>query len=599
MNAKKQFSYMRSVVLPGAVLCLAAGVLAIRANAANYYLDVNGPTTQPGASGVTAGSTYNWDDPIWTTTSAGNIATVNYVNGNFPRFAAGTDATGAYTMNLATDISCVGMFLEDGAANSTLTLQGPGTIAVDGGAPQGFIVRGSTNLKIFNQIVDGTVTDGTGTHTAPGGVSFSSSGGTGSGSLFLYSPTGNTYTGGTILATSGGCNILNDNSLSTGPISWTTNTTVIADPDATAPITINNTLLGKTSALNPTTTTNVSFVVAGAQPITFTAPFPISPGPGTTTAVTQTFQVGNSTFPNSVMEIAGRITADNGMPLIKTGAGTLILSHADNQYGNGLGSDTRVRAGTLVIADPTAIPATFLVVDNSAANTTPAIARYKPGLPAAAQMFQVTSGTTDGPNTGQIDVTDNSLIFNTFNNTPGAMTLAQAQALIKSGYNAGAWNGPGINSSSAANDPNHATALGVADNTILQKSQFKNVTPGTNDILVKFTYYGDADLDGRTTLDDFTLFLGGYQNGGNTWLRGDFNYDDAVTLDDFNLFLKGYQQQGAPLSAIEAMINSVPMSDAERQAMLASVQAIPEPTSLALLGVAGMGLLGRRRGRRA
>src|SRR5690349_16576989 len=103
MIVQKQFSYMRSVVLPMLGLSLGLGVLAIRANAANYYLDVNGASTQPGASGVTAGSTYQWDDPIWTTTSAGNIATVNYVDGNFPRFAAGTDATGNYTVTLATN----------------------------------------------------------------------------------------------------------------------------------------------------------------------------------------------------------------------------------------------------------------------------------------------------------------------------------------------------------------------------------------------------------------------------------------------------------------------------------------------------------------
>ena len=93
--------------------------------------------------------------------------------------------------------------------------------------------------------------------------------------------------------------------------------------------------------------------------------------------------------------------------------------------------------------------------------------------------------------------------------------------------------------------------------------------------------------------------LGGYQSAGSTWFQGDYNYSELVTLDDFNLFLAGYQQQGGPLSGIEALINSAPLSAADRAAMLAAVQAVPEPTGLALLGAAGAGLRTRRRRRGA
>jgi hypothetical protein len=116
-------------------------------------------------------------------------------------------------------------------------------------------------------------------------------------------------------------------------------------------------------------------------------------------------------------------------------------------------------------------------------------------------------------------------------------------------------------------------------------------------VLVKYTYYGDADLSGITTLDDFTLFLNGYQTAGTTWVQGDFDYSGLVTLDDFTLFLAGYQNQGPPLSAIEAMIDATPMSAAERAAMLAAVAAVPEPAGLAVFGVATAGLLCHRRRR--
>jgi hypothetical protein len=155
-----------------------------------------------------------------------------------------------------------------------------------------------------------------------------------------------------------------------------------------------------------------------------------------------------------------------------------------------------------------------------------------------------------------------------------------------------------LDSSTAAANAGGTTAIGYGTAGFLNKSTFKGVTPlNTTDVLVKYTYYGDNDLSGATNLDDFTLFLGGYQNSGTTWAQGDYDYSGLVTLDDFTLFLKGYQQQGAQLSQLESLINSMPMSDGERAGMLAAVQAVPEPTGLALLGFAGAGLIGRRRRR--
>jgi GH25 family lysozyme M1 (1,4-beta-N-acetylmuramidase) len=193
-------------------------------------------------------------------------------------------------------------------------------------------------------------------------------------------------------------------------------------------------------------------------------------------------------------------------------------------------------------------------------------------------------------NGGKVDLSDNAAILR-------GMSLAGVKGLITSGFNGGAWNNPGINSSTAAADANHTTALGYASNAELGLSSWRGVTGLTsNDVLVKYTYYGDADLNGAVTLDDFTLFLIGYQNGKTTWFNGDYDYSGTVTLDDFTLFLKGYQQHGAPLSEVEALINSVPMSGAERAAMLAAVSAIPEPAILGGIGLLGFGLSRRRRG---
>ena len=148
----------------------------------------------------------------------------------------------------------VGMILEDGAVNSTLTINGTGSIGIVGNAQQGFIVRGSSNLKIFNTIT------GDGPNA---GISFSTSGGTGSGSLFLYG--NNTFQGGIVLATSGGLNFNTSNSFGTGPITMTVNTAVLANPDSTAPITVTNSV-----TMPAQTTANKTMIYTGHDPVTFT-----------------------------------------------------------------------------------------------------------------------------------------------------------------------------------------------------------------------------------------------------------------------------------------------------------------------------------------
>ena len=282
----------------GLVTCL----LANNARAANYYWDINGATA--GAGGATPSGT--WENATWSTASAGNIATVNYAEGNFPRFAAGTDATGTYTITMNANHHCVGMIVEDQAVNNTITITGTGILTIDGTVAQGFITRGSDNL-VINNAIDGT-----------GGVSFSTSGGTGSGSLFLYG--NNTYSGGTILATSGGLNFNNNSSLGTGPVTWgAVNTVVLACPAGpTGPITIANNFVNNNGAVAGT------MITAFSQPVTFSGTW--------ANQANLTVSVGNATFPSTQMIISSPISGSSSA-IIKTGTGSLTLSGANTYAG--------------------------------------------------------------------------------------------------------------------------------------------------------------------------------------------------------------------------------------------------------------------------
>jgi autotransporter-associated beta strand protein len=291
---------------------------------------------------------------------------------------------------------------------------------------------------------------------------------------------------------------------------------------------------------------------------------------------TLTFR-GNNTGANYLRLNLADPAGGGKLSITKDGSGTWRLAGTSSSYTGG----TTVNAGKLIATSGSAFGTSALSV------ATGATTQAQPGLSSALVLASVTTAGS-----GQLDLADNAAVIR-------SMTIPQVQALLATGFAGGAWNGPGINSSTAAADAAHVTTIGFAGNAVLNKTAFKGVSPLTaGDVLLKYTYYGDADLNGATTLDDFTLFLAGYQNGGTTWVQGDFDYNGLTTLDDFTLFLKGYQQQGAPLSAVEALVNSVPMTSGERAAMLAAVAAVPEPAGLATATFAlAAAALGRRRRR--
>jgi uncharacterized delta-60 repeat protein len=73
-------------------------------------------------------------------------------------------------------------------------------------------------------------------------------------------------------------------------------------------------------------------------------------------------------------------------------------------------------------------------------------------------------------------------------------------------------------------------------------------TPG---VMVKYTYNGDANLDGRINADDYfridSAFLAGQPEP--LCSMGDFNFDDKVNADDYFLIDSAFLSQGQPLGA--------------------------------------------------
>ena len=142
---------------------------------------------------------------------------------------------------------------------------------------------------------------------------------------------------------------------------------------------------------------------------------------------------------------------------------------------------------------------------------------------------------------GRFDLADNTLLID----YAGVSPLPTIRARLTSGYNGGAWNGPGINSSRAASTPGRA--LGYAEASALFSTfpvTFAGQTIDNTTVIVRYTRYGDANLDRAVNLQDFNRLVAGFGTG-TLWSEGNFNYDASTNLSDFNL-LSGSFGQGAP-----------------------------------------------------
>jgi hypothetical protein len=140
--------------------------------------------------------------------------------------------------------------------------------------------------------------------------------------------------------------------------------------------------------------------------------------------------------------------------------------------------------------------------------------------------------TSGGIATGKLDLGANDMIVR----NGGSSLLTKFTGFLKTGFNAGLgyWNGAtGIVSSAAAGDSTFLTTLGIMQNT--SGNPFDNQTSNIGDILIKHTYYGDADLNGTVNAADYQLIEGGIGTHAATWAGGDFNYDGVVNGTDYSL----------------------------------------------------------------
>jgi hypothetical protein len=174
-------------------------------------------------------------------------------------------------------------------------------------------------------------------------------------------------------------------------------------------------------------------------------------------------------------------------------------------------------------------------------------------MPGGNRVLRTSSLAITGE--GQLDLFDNDLILECEGDAAPEALLAALMDSIRSARNNGAWTGPGLTSSSAAN--NELTTLAVMLNTGPNaKTTFSGQDVNSNCLLVKYTWNGDMNLDGKVDADDYFQIDSGFlRQSPVNYQNGDLNYDKKIDADDYFLIDKAFLAQSGTLATTSSAQN--------------------------------------------
>jgi autotransporter-associated beta strand protein len=338
---------------------------------------------------------------------------------------------------------------------------------------------------------------------------------------------------GLLKAGKGTLSLTSPNSSFTGPVFVNEGTLAALSPES----------LGTASPPNPLILDNGTIKILGVWGSTHAHPIIINPG-------------GATIDTNGFSATTGKISGTGA--LILKGAGRVTTTQVEQlaRVKFAAGEGTSIDDGTLLRIAPSG------------------------GLASASLVSGL---TTTG--TGTFDLTDNKLIIRGNPLTLTGSAFASVTGMIASGRNGGAWNGSGIITSQTQAAAGNYTSLGSATAEDVNRvgQTFGGQTVEAGDILIMYTYGGDATLDGKINIDDYVKIDSGIAGGYTGWSNGDFNYDGKVNIDDYT-------------TVIDANIGNQGPPFASAAGGLSAVTAVPEPAGVSIvLGPVVAALVKRRR----
>jgi len=327
-------------------------------------------------------------------------------------------------------------------------------------------------------------------------------------------------------------------------------------------------------------------------------PFAVSSSGGTITTATGTTLTLSST---TLTWSAGTLNVTN--------SSAVVFNVTSNDVMVWAGSALNISAGSKVIVNGTTDPFSdsllpgqhVAIIDNGSltVNVNSTIGgitgngHLTIGNGSSGSTLQIAAGTGSSSvasltiGTGStLDLTNNEMIVN-YSGGPDPIT--SIAGYIKSGYNAGSWNGPGIISTAAQATTNGLHyGVGYADG---KDGVVAGLTSGQ--IEVKYTLLGDANLDGLVNASDFNIVAANFNQSVTGWDQGDFNYDGLVNGADFLDVAANFNQgvSGAATAGDFAALDAFAVANG----LSLPTSSVPEPACAGMMAMAGLGMLRRRR----
>ena len=479
----------------------------------DYHLNVDPGDTAGNADGPTDGAGTAYIAGEGTFNMTGGTAYITNLNVGT---LAGTDSStgssvqGEGTFNLSGGTATVTSIKV--AAKSVFNMSG-GTLSVGTVTNAGSLTVSNGTLSITSSLID----NGAATFSVPA-VTVGSLAGTGSivlnnagGTALTSGTTGNPTFSGTIsdngtFTSSGSLTVTGSGSLTLSGTSTYFGSTNVSGGTLNLAGALTN-----SATINLTGTSNL--VLAGASALPSSAIVSVGSLAGVVVNNAQTISAivsaGNATFTAGTSIVGqgsgiGTGTGTSGFAGGITGTGNLSVSGTANLYASTIAQNllTVGSASTVTVADSAA-----------------------PGNTAA------TSVLTDITNAGTLDLNNNDLIV------LDTAQYSTVKNLIVNSYDGGAWDQPGITSSSARANPG-SYGLGYAQASNIGSTSFDGQT-FTDAVLVKYTLLGDTQLRGTVGLGDYNTVLSNFGTS-QDWSGGDFHYGGVVGLGDYDAVLSNY-----------------------------------------------------------
>jgi hypothetical protein len=195
-----------------------------------------------------------------------------------------------------------------------------------------------------------------------------------------------------------------------------------------------------------------------------------------------------------------------------------------------------------------------------------------------------------GKPVGTLDLADTALVID----YTGASPMAAVRGALLSGRAGGTWAGPGITSSAAAASAGTRT-LGyaeAADALGEAGGPFAGQAADGTSVLVRYTLFGDATLDGTVDFNDLVKLAQNYETTVSAvtdawWGRGDFTYDGVVDFNDLVKLAQNYETSLPAAGAVPAAL---------RGDWAVALASVPEPAGVGMI-LLGAGTIGLRRRR--